>query len=74
MPEKSDSFRITTYRRKAMILGRPANCVPSAADRLRVRCMQNVWLARAEDADENNWENGLPPVLPANSNAVATRA
>jgi hypothetical protein len=54
-----------------MILGRPANCVQSAADRLRIRCMQHVWLARAR---EKNWEGGLPLVLPANSNAVMTRA
>ena len=54
-----------------MSLGSPANCVQSAADRLRIRCMQNMWLARAR---EKNWEIGLPLVSPANSNAVVARA
>jgi hypothetical protein len=65
----SDSFKVTTYRRRAMSLGSPANCVPSAADRLRVRCMQQSWLARAAE----DWPNGLPCVAPANSNAFVAR-
>lgn len=62
----SDSFKITTYRRTAMSLGSPANCVQSAADRLRIRCMQHLWLARVGE----DWAIGLPPVSPANSNVT----
>ena len=68
---KSDSFKISTYRRKALTLGLPANRVQSAADRLRARRMQHSWLSRANDEDP---PNGLPPVPPAQSNAlVVTR-
>jgi hypothetical protein len=66
----SDSFKITTYRRTAMSLGSPANCVQSAADRLRIRCMQHMWLAFSADAE---WPYGLAPGAPAKSNALVTR-
>jgi hypothetical protein len=66
-----ESFTMTTYRRKAFTLGSPANCVQSAADRLPMRRMQHLWLARA---NEENRPNGLPPAPPANSNAMVTRS
>jgi len=64
---KSDSFKVSTFRRKALTLRLPVNRVQSAADHPRARHMQHLWLSHANDEDPLD---RLPPVPPANSNAI----
>ena len=58
------------YRRKAARCRELAACARSPADRARLLSMRASWLARAASSD---WRDGLPPMPPANSNALSAR-
>jgi hypothetical protein len=57
-----------TYRRKAATCRGLAACAKSAVDREQLLVMSRSWLARADSED---WRDGLPPLPPVHSNALA---
>ena len=68
MPRTIGSSKASAYRRKAAMCGNLADCAQSAEDRRELLRMRDSWLALAANAD---WLNGLPPMPPANANALA---
>jgi hypothetical protein len=57
-----------TYRRKAATCRGLAACAKSKTDREQLLVMSRSWLARADSED---WRDGLPPLPPVHSNALA---
>ena len=59
--------KATALRRKAATCGTLAACAVSATDRDQFMGMRDSYLSRATMED---WVDGLPPLPPANSNAL----
>lgn len=59
--------KATALRRKAAACGTLAACARSAADRRSLIDLRDLYLSRALQED---WIDGLPPLPPANANAL----
>jgi hypothetical protein len=66
MPQPHSS-KAQELRRKAQVCDRLADCARSSADQQQLQRMREACLVMAANED---WLGGLPPMPPANSNAL----
>jgi len=66
-PSKASPSKAQTYRRKAQTCGQLADCARSESERDPLLRMRDALLSRAANEDRLD---GLPPLPPANSNAL----
>jgi hypothetical protein len=64
---QSNQSKAVAFRRKAATCARLAQCARSAADREHFLCLNEACL---EQAASQEWLDGLPPLPPANANAL----
>jgi hypothetical protein len=69
-PSKASPSKAQTYRRKAQTCGQLADCARSESERDPLLRMRDALLSRAANEDRLD---GLPPLPPANSNALMAR-
>ena len=69
-PSKASPSKAQTYRRKAQTCGQLADWARSESERDPLLRMRDALLSRAANEDRLD---GLPPLPPANSNALMAR-
>lgn len=70
-PSTADPSKAQIYRRKAQTCAALAACARSAVERESLLRVRDALLSRAANEDRLD---GLPPLPPANSNALARHA